>query len=159
MTPRVRSAAVWHFKGISVLLSVTHLKKMIVEHSEDWWGTKSPSRDQPEESVSSSEWVGGWVGGGGSLYFVWPFQNDSEDFGAICALRVPLIPLLLHSAVMGTLNLCNMLPVLVTHTLTYTGTHPFLCCCFHWNTSHISPFAFFLLLLALVSLCSSVIYS
>lgn len=27
MTPRVRSAAAWHFKGISVRLSVTHLKK------------------------------------------------------------------------------------------------------------------------------------
>lgn len=58
MTLQLRSVVVWHFKGISVPASVPHLKRMIVEHSEDWWETKSPSTILPEESVSSSEWLG-----------------------------------------------------------------------------------------------------
>lgn len=62
--------------------------------------------------------VNGWVstGGGGTLVFLWPFQNDSEDFGAICALWVPLIPLLLCSAVMGILSFATW-----QHTHTHTG--------------------------------------
>lgn len=53
------------------------------------------------------------------------FQNDSEDFGAIWALRVPLIPSLLHSAVMGTLNLCNIPLILVERM--HTHIHTLLC--------------------------------
>lgn len=72
-----------------------------------------------------------------------------DDSGAICALRAPLISLLLRSAVMGTLNLCAMLLIFVTLALTRTRTH---CCvwgCFRWDALTCLHLHFFVLLLAL----------
>lgn len=142
------------------LFSLLHTwKKMIVGLSEDWWGAKKARAATSLRNLLAA--VNGWVSrlGLALLYFVWPFQNDSEDFGAICALRVPLIPLLLHSAVMGTLNLCNMPLISVTHTHPHTQEHTPSFVAVSTGIQLIYLPLHFWLLLALVSLFASVIYS